>query len=365
MKTCRKIYTLRPYYIDTERLYDVYSTLMDGYSDAQEIVEITKNRAQKAKKQIGTGELSVTSFFHLGFNGVLSGEQGKINEQEKESQVKSTRKLPPSVLLNWLIDEMEKKSCLLQAYWNERRFISPYKVDNLGKPVVIKGKLMTNSFKTLQSLKIYSTGIKGFMQRISNFLLRRKKDNRNITKKYILSSTIGKEISLSYQDIRLQFKLIEDFVNGIEWPDNERVDQLHKEYKEISDSLNEWLESSFRPRSYMYKLGDICNSINQLALQLTVLTHEIVFDDEDDKVLNTFSWLLEHLYRAIVEFLHESRSPQNIPQDGILYTFDLQDQMYYHASVTDLLAIPQVKCFAIIKNVGAHLCELEVVAIYI
>lgn len=47
MNQKKKIYTFRPYYIDIERLYDVYSTVMDGYSDAQETVEIIRNSTKK------------------------------------------------------------------------------------------------------------------------------------------------------------------------------------------------------------------------------------------------------------------------------------------------------------------------------
>lgn len=119
MKSDRKIYTLRPYYIDSERLYDIYSTIMDGYSDAQEVVETTKDSIQKAKKLSGSGGFSVTSLLGNELKGEMTGRWNKVKVDEGEQQIKSTRQLSPTVLLNWLLNKMEEDSQIREvtSHW--------------------------------------------------------------------------------------------------------------------------------------------------------------------------------------------------------------------------------------------------------
>lgn len=368
MKDSRKIYTLRPYYIDCERLYDVYSTIMDGYSETQEVVEIIKSNIQRGKNFSSTSEFSVTSLLSGGINMALSGGWHHASGNERELQVKTTRRLPPSVLLNWLLDKMEKDDQIVRMprrWWH----ITPFsqKEDGLGKPVILSGNIKTNSLKTLQKLEIYPKGIKGIIRRISDYFAR-ETHTRLSGKKYILSPIQDHNVYRAFQDIRLIFEDFDDSVSNIQSSGNNEIDvalnEVFAEYSKIRYLITKWIEDFRNLSASDDELEVIAEKIKQLKFKL----EKTDYPSKDTylyRVIFTFSCDLGLLYRAISEYQQIRRKQKESPAVVDRYIFNLKNQMYYYANATDILNASQINCFALIKNVGMHIHEIEVIALYL
>lgn len=353
METGRKVYTLRPYYIDYERLYDVYSTIMNGYSDTQEIVEITKGSIQKNRKLTGTGEFSVTSLLSNGLHGVLSGETTKENKNERELQIKSTRKLPSSVLLNWLLDKMEKDLKLKEIpsrWWHLPISLNE---NDLGQPVVLRGNIVSNSIKALHELNIYPKGIKGILRQITDFFTSNPKKKLEVTKKYILLPTQNYKIFRAFQDVRINFELLE---KPEQLEENLSVELL-KEFSMLQTLLSDWLY-------YITRTNDYSKSLDDILKKMENIFHENTDDPSLNESTYHFFIQLRTLYDAILAYENIVQSV-NIPSNQIKYTFDLNEKMYYYADSNDILNANKINCFGIIKNIGTSVYELEVIALFI
>lgn len=237
MNTKRKIYTFRPYYIENERLYDVYSTVMDGYSDAQEIVEIIRNTTQKNKKLNGTGEFSVTLLEKSNLKGTALGEWNSAHKSENELQIKSARKLPPSVLLNWMLDKMENDNRILETTtrWLHRPI--ELKSDALGQPVILKGRIVSNSMKVLQELHVYPRGIKGILNYLVDFFKNNERKKVERKRKYILETIQDYKVDSAFQEIRLNVGLLDNIYMDIQESEQAQDSAFFSRYLSIREDL--------------------------------------------------------------------------------------------------------------------------------
>ena len=347
----RKIYTFRPYYIDCERLYDVYSTMMDGYADSQEVVEITKNSNQRGRKFSATGEFSVTSPLANGLSTTLLADVNKARENGSELQVKSTRRLPPIVLLNWLLNKMENDSRIIeisQHWWNWQFSL---KEDSVGKPIIVKGMVKSNSAKTIKKLDIYPKGLHGALMRFLGIFSKDFNMGREI-KKYILIPNRDYKTYRILHDIRIIFELLEELQSNLS-------DEIRDRYSPIRIALSAWLdEFNYLPYRYSHteKLTQISDNLETLDM---MLEREPTMDES----MRRFQYLLLKLRSTISEFEYNSTGNNDSLKQRV-YTFDLNKQMYCHADRSDVLSASQINCFGLIKNIGINMYELEVIALY-
>ena len=348
----KKIYTLRPYYIDCERLYDVYSTMMDGYADSQEVVEITKSSIQRGRKLSVTGEFSVTSLLANGLSTTLLADVNKARENGRDLQVKSTRRLPPIVLLNWLLDKMENDSQIIEIsphWWNWQFSL---KEDSVGKPIIVKGVIKSNSAKTIKKLNIYPNGIRGVLMRFLDSFSKDFNMGREI-KKYILIPNRDYKTYRILHEVRIVFALLEELQSNLSG-------EIRDNYLTIRISLNAWLdEFNYSPYRYSHteKLTQIKDDIRTLD---RILERESTMDES----MRRFQYLFHELRSAISEFEYDSTRNNSDSLKQRAYTFDLNKQMYCHADRSDILSASQINCFGLIKNIGINMYELEVIALY-
>ena len=364
MNSTKSIYTFRPYYIDVERLYDIYSTVMDGYTNTQETIEIAKNSTQKGKKVNGSGDFAITSLFKPSLKGSLSGEWNKTQDSENELQIKSTRKLSPCVLLNWMLGEMINDKRILETTtrWLHKPII--LREHALGQPVILKGRICSNSVKTLQGLNVYPRGIKGIMKHLGDIFTDNVRRKLDIKKKFILVSGQSHLINSLFQQICLETKLLNDIYINIPQAELNQYNDFYSKLTPILKQLHTKLEND----SYFQAINmtiDIDNYNNIV--------------DSIDSLLNDFSdnvsipntaivkptQQLTKIKNAIEMYLEKLREQLNKNSPGGYgYTFDLREQMYYDASAADILNAPVIHCFGLIKNFGTYMYELEVIAIY-
>lgn len=350
MKINRKVYTLRPYYIDYELLYDVYSTVMDGYSDTQEIVEITKDVTKKNKRINGSGEFSVTSIL----KGAISGELNNTNESEKNLQVKSIKQLPPSVLLNWLLNKMQNDLLTVEATsrWVHRG-IAP-RGEDIGAPIVLKGCIKPNSSKNLKELNICFEKTDGILGQINTFLNGKQNKKSEKIKKYIFVSK--REYGLierAFQNLRIHFELFEEIVQANKQTLDEK---LSIELSNFLFSFRTILYGPYHPSVLVDKLDSLKNNISRGLIYSL-----------DKKISDQLKVLLNDIEQYKQTYETENKKSSNISnyEEQDKYIFDLREQMYYHANSTDILKTSQINCFGLIKNVGEKVYELEVIALYI
>lgn len=369
MNTKRKIYTFRPYYIDIERLYDVYSIVMDGYSDAQETVEIMRNSTQRDKKLNGTGEFSVTSLAGISLKGAVFGERNSTHKRESEQQIKSTRKLPPSILLNWMLDKMENDKRFLETTtrWLHRPIV--FHSDAVGQPVILKGRILSNSLKVLQKLCVYPQGFKGFIKFIADFFKNDKIQKVERKRKYILETRQSHNIDCAFQEIRLNVGIFDDIAKDIQKSDQNQDNEFYTKISLIRNQLeielskgnsNIFINTIFS-EEFEKNTNKIAESITLLASEYTSLDNSFF----ENAPIRQMIFQLEKIKVAIENYKKVLRQHGDnvLPNNG--YTFDLREKMYYNASANDILNAPQINCFGLIKNVGIYMYELEVIALYL
>lgn len=369
MNMKRKIYTFRPYYIDNERLYDVYSAVMDGYSDAQETVEIIRNSTQKNKKLNGMGEFSVTSLAGNSVKGTALGEWSSAHKSESELQIKSTRKLPPSVLLNWMLDKMENDKRFLETTtrWLHRPIVLHF--DALGQPVILKGRIVSNSIKALQKLNVYPQGIKGVIRFIADFFKNDKRKKVDTKRKYILETRQNHEIDSAFQEVRLNVGLLDDIYMDFPKLEQTQDDVFYSKYSLIRKQLEIEINKGNSNIFINTILGEeFEKNIQIITESITLLANEYANRDNSDfenTPIGQIIFRLEKVKTAIENYKRvlKQHGDNVLPKYG--YTFDLCEQMYYNANASDILNAPQISCFGLIKNIGTYMYELEVIALYL
>lgn len=369
MKIKRKIYTFRPYYIDSERLYDMYSAVMDGYSDAQETVEIIRNSTQKNKKLNGTGEFSVTSLAGNGIKGSAFGEWSSAHKSESELQIKSTRKLPPSVLLNWMLDKMENDKRFLETTTRWLHKPIALHLDAIGQPVILKGQISSNSIKTLQKLDVYPRGIKGIIKFIADFFKNDERKKVERRRKYILETRQNYVVDSAFQDVRLNVGLLDDIYRDIQKMEQTQDNIFFSKYLLIREKLEIELEKG-NSNIFINTVfsEEFEKNTNKITESITALASEYINRDNsgfENLAIGQIISQLEKIKAAIENYKRalKQNGDNVLPKYG--YTFDLCEQMYYNADASDILNTPRINCFGLIKNVGTYMYELEVIALYV
>ena len=107
-KIKKEIELFFPYYINQERLLDIYAILNGGYSEFSEVT--ASENTQKDKK--GTAEIKLSGFkiFNFGLGASATGEIGKSKGTKKEAKERKVHTV--TSVLSMVISELKNKNYL-------------------------------------------------------------------------------------------------------------------------------------------------------------------------------------------------------------------------------------------------------------
>lgn len=369
----KKIYTFRPYYIDTERLFDVYSTVMDGYCDEEEVVEIVRNNTNNQKKGNGIIEFSVTSFINkgthehnkLGLNGNIDGNAGvewrREDERGREFQKKITRKLSPCVLLNWMLDRMVDDKRILETTtrWLHRPRV--FSSDDLGFPVVLEGIIRANSTKTLTRLNVYPKGIRGVLKRIVDRFSNDDHEKVRRKRKYILLTKLDHEMSCVLQQLRIELALLKDMFPASFLSPQEKTMEYSLRIQELISQLEAVTQASYLDTMEMMIVDKEKNILSNVICAIA----SFVNDCSEENEFSVCVAQIKKIHKILEVYQMRIKKEMYSGKSGAYgYVFDLKESMYYGANEEDILNSPSLKCLGLIKGVGMKMYELEVIALY-
>lgn len=241
--------------------------------------------------------------------------------------------------------------------------------DALGQPVVLKGRIVSNSIKVLLKLDAHPRGIKGIINLITDFFKNDERTKVDRKRKYILETRQNLEIDRAFQEVRLNVGLLDDIYTDIQKKENTQDNAFYSKYLLIRERLEIVLSKGTSnifinttcSREFEENTHEITESITLLASEFA---YKKIFCFEDASIrqiiiqLEKVKVAIENYKRVLVQ-----QGDNVLPK--YRYTFDLCEQMYYNASATDILNAPQINCFGLIKNLGTYMYELEIIALYL
>ena len=371
----KRIHTFRPYYIDTERLYDMYSTVMDGYSDEEEIVEIVRSSDQKSKKRNKTFEFVVSSLtenknnnFSTSVNTGLVSDNNRIKQNENEVQKTATRKLSQCVLLNWMLDKMTDDRYLLKP---ETRWYKPHVVfnwENVGMPVVLQGRIFPNSPRVLSELRGYSKGIKGMFQRIKDKYSNEQNRHNFTEKKYVLLTRQNIHIDSILQQVRIELTLVKDILSAPYAPTTEKEKSFYSDIQRIAKKLEVDVQKCLYEEIDNIFIYSGKKALIQTKKMIEYFLEEYKYIPDKSATLENIDGLYSHI-EHIDLFLADLQNSleeklRGTEKNNFVFVFNLREEMLYGATYADVLNATSIKCLGLLTNIGTRTYEIEVVALY-
>ncbi len=362
MKDSSFIYTYRPYYIDSVLLFDLYSTVMDGFSDAREIVEIVSNDG-KTQRAVN-GKISASPF--LFFKASAIGKTSSTIQNTSEKQIREKQRLSPCVLLNWMLNEMENDRLFGKTKHQFWRFLGSS--DNIGKPLVLSGRIIQNSIGAHKEHHLLPTGFRGLLADLCVFFSRYYRAKQNLKQKCLLITSINSKLDLLLRSIDLELDLLIDTITTLNSPylinHANVVSELADKTKIALTHINYGSLQS-EPVNILFK--DVSNSLFNLAKLLDGLIDNLRNDREDYHkqcihMLIPQKARLNGLLAELADINLSSHKSSHAQSPA--YVFDLKKSMFYNSSIKDVMSLDNTYLLALVKRKGYKIYELEVVSIF-
>ena len=178
MKDTSEESMLFPFYINQERLLDIYAILNGGYAEYEEVsinVIDARKKAGNIKGEAGGG----FRLFKIGSTVV-----GSIENSNSESTILNSKKVQtPTSMLNLVVEIL-----------NEHGYIKTIKDVTVGSFVVVPATMKINSIKSLINEALELTELSGKMQELDKNKSSSNKNNKNLINNLKKISGITKEL---------------------------------------------------------------------------------------------------------------------------------------------------------------------------
>ena len=386
------IYVLRPYYIDAERLFDLYSTVMNGYTETAEVIEKSSNSEQKNKKtngQIGfTCSPSIKAiishdskdFATRSSEGTLSSdltgnhsfEKNRTFMQSSESQVVVKYQLSPCVLLNWMIAQMYDDDLLIKLKKRILRREVAFSNASVGSPIILDGYIIPNKIKEIQKISFEKET--DFFKALLSKIKSRPSKNKS---KYVFVSLINESISKIQQQLDIEIGVLcESYENLYDaYSQNKGWTDYNHEICEYIERIIDIIHGtafdiSYRGYSELRRLYDLVSipkrgRHDEQQEESNDAGHVDSYEEHDfHKNCNNYIHKLDEFVDNLKEYIRNVTGRMDDRVRKYYYLSHLKESGFYDADIQDILQPIKVQCLGLIRSIGIDVCEIEVVAIY-
>lgn len=119
-------------------------------------------------------------------------------------------------------------------------------------------------------------------------------------------------------------------------------------------------------RQIVLRVKELYEAVERLYTLVDSLKPKAQSYIADSLVKKNVLWKLHYFTYSLHEFL-EYKAPNDYPDvcfSQVRYVFSLKQQMFYNANLKSILFPMHVKCLALLRSIGEHHYEVEIVAIY-
>lgn len=171
-------FMLFPFYINQERLLDIYAILNGGYAEYEEV----STASVDSKKKSGATKIEGSGGFKLFKIG--ASVDGSLEQSANDSTTLNSKKVQtPASMLSSVVDVL-----------TERGYIRPIEKAEVGAFVLVPSKMKINSIKSLINEAKELTDLSGRMQALDKNSSNAAKDKKSLTAQIQQISEVVKEL---------------------------------------------------------------------------------------------------------------------------------------------------------------------------